>query len=187
MRCRGRRIPGHSFFRALSLQRIAAGALCVCLPACASDPRQGYAVNSGFPASVATVRVPVFENYTFDVGLEAELTEAVIKEIQRIGGVRVVQSDDAESTLSATITGSDLHRLTLARGTGLVQEMALTITLDFQWRDNRTGEVIVQRRNFASSETFVPARPGAERVETGRHAVVQRMAHDLVAEMRAAW
>lgn len=155
--------------------------------ACASDPRRGYSFASAMPEGVSTVQVPVFENYTFDVGLEAELTEAVIKELQRSSGVRVVQGAGADSTLRAAITASDLRRLTLERGTGMVQEVALTITIDFDWKDNRSGRILTSRRNFAASDTFVPARPTGETIDTGRHAAVQRLARDVVAELRTGW
>ncbi|GJQ30779.1 MAG: hypothetical protein HBSAPP03_26630 [Phycisphaerae bacterium] len=154
---------------------------------CASDARQGYSFSSTMPEGITTVSVPVFENYTFDVGLEAELTEAVIKELQRTSGVRVVQGGGADSSLKGAITSSELRRLTLERGTGLVQELALTIVVDFDWKHNRTGQVLTSRRNFAASDTFVPAKPTGERIETGRHAAVQRLAKDLVAELRSGW
>lgn len=153
---------------------------------CSTSPSQGYSFATTFPENIRTVQVPVFENYTFDVGLEAELTEAVIKEFQRLSGIRVTQGG-ADTTLKAAITDSKLRRLTLDRRTGYVQELALTITLDYDWKDNRTGEVLSSRRNFAASDTFIPARPSGERIDAGRHAAVQRLARDLVAELRAGW
>ncbi len=167
--------------------------MCACayLPfavcACSSNPRQGYSFATTMPEGVTSVQVPVFENYTFDVGLEAELTEAVIKELQRSSGVKVVQGGGADSTLRAAITRSEMRRLTLERGTGLVQELALTITIDFDWKDNRNGRILTSRRNYAASDTFVPAQPTGERIDTGRHAAVQRLAKDLVAELRGDW
>lgn len=157
------------------------------LASCASDPRKGYSFAGTFPEGVRTVQVPVFENYTFDVGLEAELTEAIIKELQRTSGIKVVQGAGADTTLKGAITRSEMRRLTLDRASGYVQEVALTVVIDFDWKDNRSGEVLASRRNYAASDTFVPARPTAERIETGRHAAVQRMARDLVAELRSGW
>ncbi|CAG0979952.1 hypothetical protein PHYC_01711 [Phycisphaerales bacterium] len=157
------------------------------LASCASDPRKGYTFASSFPEGVRTVQVPVFENYTFDVGLESELTEAIIKELQRTSGIKVAQGSGADSTLKGAITKSELRRLTLDRSTGLVQEVALTIIIDFDWKDNRSGEILASRRNYAASDTFVPSRPTAERIDAGRHAAVQRMARDLVAELRSGW
>jgi len=157
------------------------------LPGCSEDPRKGYSFASTFPAGVRSVSVPVFENATYDSGLENELTEAVIKELQRVSGIRVVQDGPADTSLRAVVRGSELRRLSAQRDTGLVEELAITITVDFDWKDSRSGELLVSRRNFAASDTFVPARPTGERIDTGRHGAVARLARDIVSEMRSNW
>ncbi len=43
----------------------------------------------------------------------------------------------------------------------------MTVTVDFEWRDNRTGKVLVSQRNFSATDTFVASRPSAERLEQG--------------------
>ena len=148
---------------------------------CSSDPRKGYSFASTYPAGVQTVTVPVFENLTFYPGLEVQLTEALIKQIQATSGLRVVGAGSADSRLSGTITDAQLRRLTLDKTTGLVQEQAFQVTIDFEWRDIRSGKVIMSRRDFAA------ARPTGERLETGQAGAVQRLARDIVAEMRSAW
>lgn len=156
--------------------------------ACASDPRHGYSTRSTFPDDVTTVSVPVFENSTFDVGLEAVLTEAVVKELQRSTSIRVVQGGArANTVLRGVITGSEMRRLSSARHTGLVQEQGVVLTVDFEWRDERTGRVLVSRRNFSAADTFVASRPSGERLESGRNGAAQRLARDLVSELRSNW
>ena len=61
------------------------------------------------------------------------------------------------------------------------------MTVDFEWRDARTGEYIVRRREFSATESFVPARPSNERLELGQQAVVQELARAIVSEMRSSW
>lgn len=157
------------------------------LPACSSDPTQGYSFQSTYPQSVHSVSVPIFDNYTFDTGVESELTDAIIKEIQRSTGLRVVQGGGAESQLKGVVTKSTLRRLSTQRGTGYVQEMSVTLTVDFDWKDTRTGKVLTSRREFAAGDTFVPVPDSGERIDTGRHGAVQRLARDIVGEMRVAW
>jgi TolB-like protein len=169
------------------LAELVLGLALVVLSGCAADPREGWSTASTFPQGVASVRVPVFENYTFERGLEDAVTEAVIKEFQRSSGLRVVQGEGADSTLHGIIRSADLRRLTVQRGTGLVQEMAYTVTIDFEWKDARTGRVLASRRGFSSADTFVPALPAGERIETGRDGAAQRLARDLVAELRSEW
>ncbi len=163
------------------------GVVLALLAGCSSDPSKGYSFASTYPAGVQTVVVPVFENVTFYPGLEVQLTEAVMKELQARSGLKVVRASSADSRLSGTITDAQLRRLTLDKTTGLVQEQAFQVTVDFEWRDVRSGRVIMSRRNFAAADTFVPARPTGERIEVGEAGAVQRLARDIVAEMRSAW
>lgn len=167
---------------------VAFGAVaCLAGAGCSSDPHKGYSFASTYPAGVHTVSIPVFDNYSKTPGIEAMVTEAVIKEVQRSTGLKVVSADTADSRLTGVVTGVDLRRLTLDRTTGYVQELAVTITVDFDWKDNRSGKVIVGRRGFAASDTFVPAKPSGERIETGQAGAAQRLAKDLVHELRGAW
>jgi hypothetical protein len=68
-----------------------------------------------------------------------------------------------------------------------VQELGVQLTVDFEWVDNRTGKTIVARRSFTAQSTFIPQRGVGERLETGKSAAVQRLARDIVAELRSAW
>jgi hypothetical protein len=154
---------------------------------CASDPRQGYAQASAHDATIRTVSVPIFENPTFARGLEVELTDAIVKEIQRSTPWRVTREQGANTTLVGTLTDSRLRRLSTQRDSGYVQEVAVELTVDFEFKDNRSGKTLVSRRSFTASDAFVPARPAGERLEAGQHAAVQRLARDIVAELRSAW
>jgi hypothetical protein len=158
----------------------------VMVPGCAADPRQGYSTQSTFPEEIRTVSVPIFRNYSTTPGIEAEITEAIIKEIQRSTPMKVVTTE-GDSTLMGVITAVEMRRLSVRSGTGLVQELAVQLTVDFDWRDTRRGEMLASRRNFVVSDTFVPAVGVGERIESGQHSAAQRLAKDLVSEMRAAW
>ncbi|MEK6703701.1 MAG: LptE family protein, partial [Planctomycetota bacterium] len=148
-----------------------------------------YAFSSTYSKQVRTIEVPIFKNTTSEPGLELMLTEAIIKQLETKGWT-VRQSATADTTLSGTLTGSELRRLSLDRRTGFIQELALTLTLDFEWRDNRTDKVLVSRRSFSASDTFVPARSptsAGEPIEAGRFSAIDRMAKDLVAELQSKW
>jgi hypothetical protein len=157
------------------------------LVGCAKDPRLGYAATSTYDSSVSSISVPIFRNLTATPGMEQLLTDSVIKQIQGNTPMRVVQSGQAASTLSGVITDVRMRRISSNNVTGLVQELAVQITVDFEWRDNRSGEVIKARRNFSAADSFVPSRPSGETLELGENAAAQRLARDLVNELRGAW
>lgn len=157
------------------------------LSGCSNDPTKGYSFSSTFRSDVETVNVPMFGNTTYIHGLESELTSAVITEIHRQSQIRVVSAGSAQTTLSGTIVRSDMRKLSTGRDTGLVEEMALTLTVEFQWKDNRTNKVLVTRKDFSASESFVPARGAGESLELGQQAAISRLARDIVNEMRSNW
>ncbi len=172
----------------LLLALSAAGGL---LPGCASDPRSGYSFASSFRTDVASVNVPVFRNETFARGVEVELAEAVAHEIRTRTPWKTVQNSSAQTSLSGTITGAELSRISTARDTGLVEELAYTLTIDFAWTDARTGKTLLARRSFRAAEPFVPARgtqgPINEKIEVGQAGAVQELARRIVDEMRSGW
>lgn len=162
-------------------------AAAMALPGCASDPAEGYSFSSSHSESVRTVHVPMFRNPTHHRGLETELTDAVIKEIQRSTPWRVADESVAETSLAGTITEVSMRRLSANRDSGLAQELAVSMTVDFDWVDVRSGKPLVSRRSFSASETFVPTKPVGERLGVGEHATIQQLARDIVAELRSSW
>jgi hypothetical protein len=164
---------------------------CACLGAtmlgsCSSDPTQGYSFTAARSDSVHSVAVPVFENHSYQHGLEQQLTEAIIKEIQRHTGWVVTSSGRAQTTLTGTIAEVQLRSLTTSANTGLVLEQAYEMTVNFEWKDS-SGKTLVARKSFKAMETFVPALGTSERLELGEHAAVQEMARAIVNELRSTW
>lgn len=155
------------------------------LGACASDPSDGYAWQSAHDTGVRTVAVEVFRNDTFQHGIEANLADALVKEVHRSTPWRVSQR--AETSLTGEITNAQLIRVSTDSDSGLVQELAVELTVSFEWRDARTGEVLVERSNYRASDIFTPAQGSQERLAMGQRGAVQRLARDIVAELRGAW
>jgi hypothetical protein len=154
---------------------------------CSTDPSRGYSLSSAHSSSIRTVAVPVFKNITYSQSLEVELTEALISEMRRTTRWKVTSSDSADAVLTGKITESEMRTLSIGRDTGLVEQVAIRVTVDFDFTDTRTGRPVVSRRRFSGMSSFVPARPAAERIETGEHDVVQELARDIVAELRSEW
>lgn len=156
------------------------------LPACFSTST-GYSFGSGHRTDIQTVAVPIFDNRTFNHGLEIELTEAVIKEIHRVTPWRVAASDNAETVLSGVVTAATIRKLSNQRESGLLQEGAVDLSVNFEWKSTADGKVLVSRKNFRAAKPFVPARGAQERLEVGQISAIDQMAKDIVAELRGSW
>ncbi len=161
--------------------------LAIAFTGCASDPRQGYTLGSAFDPDISTIEVGIFDNLTFYYGMEVRLADAIVKEVQTQTPWQVRNGARAETTLTGTITDVRLRVRSVARDTGLVQEQAVEITLDFQWRNNRTGEILASRRGVRAVETFIPTLGAGERIEVGENASVQEAAREVVAALRSGW
>ncbi|MCA9277257.1 MAG: LptE family protein [Phycisphaerales bacterium] len=162
-------------------------AILLLIPGCASTPNQGYAFDSGFDESIRTIAVPIFRNETTSRGLEVQLTEAVQKQLQQRTPWRLSSTDRADTTLVGVITGTQLSVLSDDPQTGLVQEQAVRITIRFEWRDNRSGEVLVARDGYSASAVFSPSRGVGDRLEMGQRNAIDELASDLVSDLRSSW
>jgi hypothetical protein len=154
---------------------------------CASDPTQGYSTTDVFPEHIKTIAVPILGNTTFIRGVEFDLTDALIKEIEARTPYHVTTQARADSILVANIQEVELDQISKSRLTGLGEEVLVKITIDFSWRDLLNDTTLVERKSFTGQRLFVPSNPTGERVELGRMATVQMLAQDVVGTMRAGW
>lgn len=157
------------------------------LAGCAADPRKGYSFQSTYDTSITTVAVPIFVNSTMHTGIETDLTDAIIKELQRETPWRVSQAETADAVLKGTVNSVRLIRLSQQSGVGLVQEQGVQVSVSFEFIDNRRGETLVERRGFTALATFIPAQPTGERISVGYRGAAELLADDIVAELANSW
>lgn len=147
----------------------------------------GYSHGGSFPKEVSSVAVPIFENRTPYRDVEFDLTEALVKEIELRTPYKVVRSGDADTILTGVVTHVEQRVLSRRALGGLPQEMEVSVVVNFDWRNQRTGETLRDRRGFETVGRHVPARPIGEPLEVARHELVQQLARDIVAVMRENW
>lgn len=157
------------------------------LPACSSDPTKGYSFESAHDSSIKTVAVPIFTNDTFHHGVELTLTEDIIKQIQRQTPWRITSAANADAVLTGSIKGVNLRALSTRTGSGFVQEMAVQVTVDFEFVDNRSGKTLTSRTGYSALGSFVPAQPTGERIDVGYAGAAQTLARDLVGDLQNVW
>lgn len=147
----------------------------------------GYSHQAMYPDNVATVSVSILENRTFYQGVEFDLTEALIKEIELRTPYKVVSEGAADSAITGRVHTIDQKQLSRTDEGGLVQEIEIRLTADLVWTDKRTGEVIRDRRGLTAVGRYIPSRPVGEPYPIAQHAAVQDMATRFVSAMRADW
>jgi hypothetical protein len=80
-----------------------------------------------------------------------------------------------------------MNMVSQSLGTGLPEEMAFGVTVDFEWLDMKTGKPIVSRAGFKSTAVFVASLPNKQPIDLARFAVAQQMARDIVASLQGDW
>ncbi len=134
-----------------------------------------------------TVALPIFKNSSQDRAVPFQLADALVKEVESMTPYKVTSEGRADTVLRGTITRVDLQNLSQSLATGLTEEMAFKVTVDFEWIDMRTGKPIISRTGFQSSAVFVASLPNNQPIDLGRFAVAQQMARDIVANLQGEW
>jgi hypothetical protein len=147
----------------------------------------GYSSNSYnwgglYRADISSVAVPVFQTRSFARGEEIALTQALINQIEQRTPYKVVPRERAETILEGIVTQSRVTTISNDGNTALPQEQLYNITIDFVWKDLRTGRVIVERRNFTQASTFYSTL--GEGRARGSQTAVEGLAASIVTELQ---
>jgi hypothetical protein len=102
----------------------------------------GYTTRPNYDTQIHTVRVPIFGNATFRRGLEFDLTQAVVREIEAKTPFKVVSGNcDADTELTGTIVSVNKNVINRNQ-LNEVREAETVLGVEVLWRDLRTGEVL---------------------------------------------
>jgi hypothetical protein len=145
----------------------------------------GYQWKSLYRQDIQTVAVPIFVNRTFRRGLETELTKSVIEQMEEHTPYKVVPKERADTILEGEIVAAQTNTLSTDIETGLPQEQEYTIVVSFTWKNLRTGDILVQRRNFDQKANFVPTL--GESSSVGSTNAIQQLSLGIVQELQADW
>ncbi len=149
------------------------------------DTAPGYKWHSLYREDVQTVAVPTFVNRSYYRGLEIELSKAVIQQMEAHTPYKVVSSQRADTILEGEIVAARAATLSQDANTGLPQEQMFTLVVSFTWKNLRTGQILVERRNFDQKASFFPTL--GEGQTTGEQDAVERLAVGIVQELQADW
>jgi hypothetical protein len=143
----------------------------------------GYSSKSLYTTAYKTVHVSIFDNKTFRKEVEFRLTEAVDKNIEARTPYKLSSDKKyADTILTATIV--DIQELPLSRRyqTNLPRETQIVITVDFSWRDAKTGRQLVQEKAFHRGATEIPEL--GERIGDAQQLAIEELAYAIVSQMQ---
>jgi hypothetical protein len=199
--------PTRSHWSVSSCAPLLLAAAALLLPSCTWDGQLcvlGYTTRPNYDPGIRTIRVPIFKNYTFIRGLEFDLTQAVIREIEARTPFKVVSAEcPADTELTGTIT--IVNKLVINRSQlNEIREAQTTVGVEIVWRDLRTGEILSQPRPRSDPDAPPPPPAGPAKpllvqslgsyipelggsTTTSLQQNVNRLAVQIVSKMEAPW
>lgn len=154
------------------------------LTACA-----GYQLGTTKPAHLAHItklHVPTFVNETLEPRLAVLMTNAVIKQLQNSGGYQIVNEEDAEATLNATISDLDRTQWRAVRTNTLrTRELMTRLRVDYRIEDSSKSKI---HQGRVVGESYIVLDPNFQTSE--RQALAEaseRLAASLANEVTSGW
>ncbi|MEJ2648596.1 MAG: LptE family protein [Sedimentisphaerales bacterium] len=162
----------------------ALGAFALILEGCSTFA--GYSNESIFPENVKTVSVKMFDNQTFRRGVEYELSDALAKRIETDTPYKIVTSEDyADSVITGRILNIGEAALTMERLTGHVLEKEVGMTAVVNWKDLKTGELLIDNLTISSSASYSEYQN--QDFQYGSSLAANNLALNIVEHMEKSW
>jgi hypothetical protein len=149
----------------------------------ASDP--DYKWSGLYRQDVKTVAVPIFANRTYYRGVEFNLTKAIANQIESRTPYKVVPKEQADTILEGEIIDAGVHTQSRSQIVGIPQEQLYYLTVNFTWKDMRTGKVLTVRHSFNQTSSYYPTL--GEDQFVGSQDAVERLGLAIVEELQADW
>ena len=146
-----------------------------------------------FPEGIETVYVPVFDSTSYRRELGEELTEAVVKEIERRTHYKVVSTPGAADTVLVGKITLEKKHLLFETTTGDPREMEVSLAVQVSWTDQRGRPVrdipLVPVPGAAvgvSAASDIVPEVG-QSIATAHQRAIQRLAEQIVSLMEKPW
>ena len=154
------------------------------LPGCRSGV--GYSVRPPYDTNIKTVYVPGFQSITFRRDIQLQLTELVIKEIERRTPYKVVGTPEgADSTLAGTLNYAEKN-IQVYNPNLFARQLTSTIIVAVTWTDNTLEEKKAPNPAVVA-ETFNFYPEIGEPVEAAFYRTAEKMAIQIVNMMEQTW
>lgn len=147
----------------------------------------GYSVRPPYDMSVKTVYVPIFRSQTFRREIQLQLTELVIKEIEKRTPYKVVgRLEDADTILEGTVNYADKNTV-VENPFNLPRQLTTTIQASVNWVHNPPLEYEQSRQPTVVAETVNFEPEIGESAMAAYYRTSQNLATQIVDMMEVAW
>ncbi len=149
-------------------------------------PFSGYSNESIYHEDVKTVFVKMFDNQTFRRGVEYELSDALAKRIEAQTPYKIVSNqDNADTVISGQIATIGEFALNFERETGQVLEKEVGISAVVNWKNLKTGELLIDNKTISASATYSDYQQ--QDFKYGSNLAANNLAQNIVELMEKKW
>ena len=150
-----------------------------------SQKESGYNWSSVYRQDVKTIAVPIFSSKDYARGIEFSLSKALVNQIEATTPYKVAPRERADTILEGEIVKANVHTISEDRRSAVPQEQLLDLTINFTWKDLRTGRILVSRQGWEQTATWYPTL-GEGRFEATQGAA-EKLATAIVHELQSDW
>ena len=144
----------------------------------------GYHTLADTPGRIRSVAVEAFQNRTLYTGLEFELKEALVKEIQAKSALAVVPPGVADAVLEGRVV--DFSRSVLKQDAeGRDVEFQILLSAEFSLKERRTGRMLYSQEPVNVSKSFLLIKGETE--ATARERGMSKLAEKIVNVILLHW
>jgi hypothetical protein len=168
-------------------QGIILGALVLFLGGC------GYTMKATLPEGIKTIAVPTFKNvitpsdrYTYQPGLEIDLTNAVIDDLLFDGNLKVVNEDEADALLLGEIVRYEQESIRYNSSEG-VRQYRLFMVVKLTLQNQKTGKVIWTEKNFTGDTEYFIEGGSTVTERTAARNAIEDLAKKIVNRIVEDW
>ncbi len=146
---------------------------------------KGYQWKSLHRPNVKTIAVDIFESRDFRRGEEFRITTALAKEIEAYTPYKIAPRDKADTLLEGQIRRIRRPVLSNSGNGGVPNEQLFELTVDFTWKDLRSGKILVSRSVFEQITAYYPTL--GEGSFIGSQLAAEKLAQGIVQQLEADW
>ncbi len=160
--------------------------LFITLALCGCAELNGYSNESLFPQEVDSIYLEMFDNQTFRRGVEYELSDALSKRIEVETPYKIVSSRDrADTVISGQIVSIAELALSTERETGRVLEKELEIYAIVNWKNLKTGELLIDNESLSASASYSEYQK--QNFKYASTLAANNLARKIVEQMETKW
>jgi len=146
----------------------------------------GYSMEPLHRTDVKTVSLSIFGSKEFRRELEFDLTGKLSRLIEQRTPYKIVHDlKRADTELRGEILLLDAPVISENTDTDQPQDISVTVTCWFEWKDLRTGEILTWREKITGTATYAPAI--GQNLNSGTNDAMTRLAEHIVEAMESDW